>query len=191
MRRIIASVTTTLDGYMEGPNGEGDLGWLMPFVPESVPDNQAMLANEIDTILLGRRTYEGFAGYWPAEEGEFADVMNNPPKLVFASKGSLTETPWGDYGNAELVDEDVEARVRELKAGEGKDMVILASGGLASSFLNLGLVDELRINIVPVVLGEGKPYFRGVDKQVSLELVEAKPYPAGATGMTYRVKPSA
>jgi dihydrofolate reductase len=187
MRRIIASVNMTLDGYMEGPKGEGDLGWLMPFVPEQVPDNQAMLLDEIDTILLGSKTYRGFAGYWPFEEGEFADAMNKPPKLVFGSPGSLTETPWGEFGNAELVDADVEAKVRELKAGEGKDMVILASGGLMSSFLNAGLVDELRIGVCPVVLGDGTPYFRGIDKQVTLELAEAKPYPAGATLMTYNV----
>jgi dihydrofolate reductase len=188
MRRIIAHVNTTLDGYMEGPKGEGDLGWLMPYVPESVPDAQAMLVDEIDTILLGRRTYEGFASYWPFEEGEFADAMNNPLKLVFASPASLTETPWGDFGNAELVDRDVEGRVRELKAGAGKDMVISASGGLASSFLNLGLVDELRIGVCPVVLGKGLQYFRGIDEQVTLERTEAKPYPSGATLMTYNVK---
>jgi dihydrofolate reductase len=187
MRRIIASVNTTLDGYMEGPNGEGDLGWLMPHVPEAVPDSQQMLAKEIDTILLGRLTYQGLSQYWPFEEGEFADVMNNPPKIVFGSPGSLNEVTWGKYDNASLVDEDVEAKVRELKETDGKDMALVASGGLASSFLNLGLVDELRIVVCPVVLGEGKPYFRGIGKQVALELVEAKPYPGGATSMTYRV----
>src|SRR5512133_2825710 len=78
MRRIIASVNTTLDGYMEGPNGEGDLGWLMPFVPDGIPDNARLLGEETDAILLGRGTYHGFAGFWPTQEGEFADLMNLP-----------------------------------------------------------------------------------------------------------------
>src|SRR5262245_40092612 len=156
MRRIIASVNTSLDGCMEGPRGEGDLDWLMPFVPEGIPAVQRLLAEEIDTILLDRVTYRGFAGYWPEQADEFADLMHRHPQRRFASPGSLDATPWGDYGNARLIDTDVEQRVRALKAEPGKDMVILASGGLASSFLGLGLVDELRIAVVPVVLGAGK-----------------------------------
>jgi dihydrofolate reductase len=187
MRRIIASVNTTLDGYMEGPNGEGDLGWAMPFVPDALPDSARLLGEETDGILLGRGTYHGFAGYWPEQEGDFADLMNLPPKYVFASEGALAETPWGGYDNAHLVDRDVEATVRAMKAETGKDMAILASGGLVSSFLALGLVDELRITVCPVVLGEGKPYLRGVGRHVGLELVETKPYPAGGVLLTYRV----
>ena len=187
MRRIIASVNTTLDGFMEGPNGEGDLGWLMPFVPDALADNARLLGEETDAILLGRGTYHGFAGFWPTQEGEFADLMNLPPKYVFAGEGALDETPWGSFGNAHLIDRDVEVRVRALKAKQGKDMVILASGGLVSSLLGLGLVDELRIVVCPVVLGAGKPYLRGVGRTVDLELAESKPYPKGAVSLTYRV----
>ena len=190
MRRIIASVSTTLDGYMEGPGGEGDLGWLMPFVPDGIPDNARLLGEEADTILLGRGTYHGFAGFWPSQEGAFADLMNLPPKYVFAREGALPETPWGTHGNAHLVDRDVEARVRAMKAEDGGDMVILASGGLVSSFLNLGLVDELRIAVCPVVLGAGKRYLRGVDRIVELELVDSKPYPSGSVLLTYHTTSS-
>jgi dihydrofolate reductase len=187
MRRIIASASTTLDGYMEGPNGEGDLGWLMPFVPGSLADNARLLGEETDAILLGRGTYHGFAGFWPTQEGEFADLMNLPPKYVFASEGALTETPWGSFENAHLIDRDVEGRVRAMKAEDGRDMVILASGGLVSSLLGLGLVDELRIVVCPVVLGAGKPYLRGVGRILQLELAGSKPYPNGAVALTYRV----
>src|SRR5919199_4941412 len=103
MRRVVATVSTTLDGYMEGPNGEGDLGWLMPFVEDSLEDNARLLGGT-DTILLGRRTYEGFSQFWPEQEGEFADLMNKPTKLVFAGPGSLAEVRWGCYANAKLVD---------------------------------------------------------------------------------------
>jgi dihydrofolate reductase len=184
MRRIVATVNTTVDGFMEGPGGEGDLGWLMPFVEDGVADNARLLA-ETDTILLGRATYEGFSQYWPQQEDEFAALMNTPQKLVFAHPGSLDEVTWGRYGNARLVDHDVEQTVRELKEKDGKDMVLLASGGLASSFLELGLVDELQIVVVPVVLGSGKPYLRGVGRQVALELHAVQQYPKGSVRLTY------
>ncbi len=187
MRRIIASVNTTLDGYMEGPDGEGDLGWLMPFVPDGIADNARLLGEETDAILLGRGTYHGFAGFWPAQEGEFADLMNHPPKYVFSRGGALADPPWGSYDNAYLVEGDVEERVRAMKAEDGKDMVILASGGLVSSLLGLGLVDELRIAVCPVVLGAGKRYLRDVGRTVGLELLESKRYPGGGVLLTYRV----
>jgi dihydrofolate reductase len=185
MRRIVATANTTIDGFMEGPGGEGDLGWLMPFVEDGLADN-AQLLGGTDTILLGRLTYQGFSQYWPEQEDEFAALMNTPRKLVFAGPGSLSEVGWGKYDNAELVEQDVEQRVRELRAQDGKDLVILASGGLVSSLLPLGLVDELQIVVCPVLLGAGKRYLRGIDGQVGLELADAKPYPKGSVRLTYR-----
>jgi dihydrofolate reductase len=114
MRRIIASVVLTLDGYMEGPGGEGDLEWSTPFVEDILAE---VLHTETDAILLGRVTYQGFSTYWPFEQGELADLMNTPPKYVFASAGTLDETPWGKYANAYAIDQDVEARVRAEGAG--------------------------------------------------------------------------
>jgi dihydrofolate reductase len=190
MRKIITWVATTLDGYMEGPDGEGDLGWLVPYVAESIPDNSRLLGEEIDTILLGRITYQGFSQYWPFEKNDFADLMNTPPKLVFSSPGALEKVSWGTYDNATVVDHDVEETLRELKAKDGKDLVILASGGLVSSLLGTGLIDELRIVVCPVVLGAGKTYFRDIKEQVGLELVGVKTFPAGSALLTYRSRPS-
>ncbi|MGZ4385850.1 MAG: dihydrofolate reductase family protein [Gaiellaceae bacterium] len=112
--------------------------------------------------------------------------MNHPPKLVFASPGSLTEVGWGKYGNARLVDRNVQQTLRDLKARDGKDLVILASGGLVSSLLALDLVDELQIVVVPAVLGRGKPYLRGITDPLGLELVGLKRYPKGSVRLTYR-----
>lgn len=187
MREIITLVVTSLDGYMDGPSGDGDLDWCLPFVDESLPDTEAMLGGEIDTILLGRVTYEGFSQYWPNQEGDFADLMNKPPKLVFASPGALAEVPWGEPDNATLIDHDIEATLRELKAQDGKDMVILASGGLVSSLLGLGLVDELRLVVCPVALGTGKPYLRGLRQPIGLGLKDVKRYSNGAVLLTYRI----
>ena len=185
MRRIIATVNTSIDGYMEGPAGEGDLAWMMRFVEEGLADNAALLS-DLDAILLGRQTHHGFSQFWPFQQGEFADLMNRPPKYVFAGEGSLSEAAWGDYYNAKLVERNVEQTVRELKAEDGKALVVLASGGLASSLLGLGLIDELQHVVVPVVFGSGKPYFRGVVGPVGLELSEVKPYPGGSVRLTYR-----
>src|SRR5664279_1283357 len=112
--------------------------------------------------------------------------MNKPPKLVFSGHGALDKATWGSYDNAAVVDHDVEETLRDLKTKDGKAMVILASGGLVSSLLGTGLIDELRIVVCPVVLGAGKTYFREVKDQVGLELVDVKPFPAGSVLMTYR-----
>jgi dihydrofolate reductase len=185
MRRIIATANTSIDGYMEGPNGEGDLGWLMPFVEDSIVDNAALLGGA-GALLLGRLSYNGFSQYWPAQEGDFAALMNTPPKYVFASPGSLTKVTWGRYDNAILVDHDVEETVRGLKAQDGGDLVITASGGVVSSFLPLGLIDELQIVVVPVVVGAGKRYLRGVGVERAAELVDVKRYPKGSVRLTYK-----
>lgn len=185
MRRIIATANTTIDGYLEGPNGEGDLAWLMPFVEDITPDN-ANLLREIDAILLGRISYQGFSQHWPEQEDEFAALMNTPPKYVFASPGSLSEVTWGRYDNATLVDGGAEETVRELKSQDGRDLVILTSGGLVSSLLGLGLVDELQLVVVPVVLGAGRPYLRDLGKELAAELVHVKRYPKGSVRLTYR-----
>jgi dihydrofolate reductase len=186
VRKIIVSVHTTLDGYTEGANGE--LDWLQPLDEDGEADIASMLENEVDTILLGRVTYHGFSYFWPTAEGSFADLMNKTPKIVFARPGSITEVAWGDWGNVELINSDVKQRVQDLKAQKGKDMVTLGSANLVSSFLSLGLIDELRLQVHPVVLGAGKPLFQDIKERVGLELAQAKSYPTGSTLLTYRVK---
>lgn len=186
MRRIISSVVVTLDGFMEGPNGAGDIEWSGPYVDDIAADAIRLLSAANGGILLGRVTYEGFRTYWPFETGELADLMNTPPKYVVGSPGSMAETPWGELGNAQPIDRDVEARVRALKEQDGNDLVILASGGLASSLLDLGLVDEVQLLVVPLVLGNGKPYLHGISHPVALQLIDTNRYPLGSINLTYR-----
>jgi dihydrofolate reductase len=186
MRKIIAWVATTLDGYMEGSGGEGDLGWLMPFVEESLADNTALL-QETDTILLGRQTYHGFSQYWPSQDGPFADLMNTPTKIVVAHPGSLERVEWGGYDNVRLIDHDVPRQTGELKNADGRDIVILASGGLVSSLLATGLIDELRVVVCPVALGAGKTYLRNLASQIDLKLTGVQQYANGSVLLTYEV----
>jgi dihydrofolate reductase len=185
MRRIVTSAVITLDGYFEGPGGAGDLDWSAPYVEDILADAVNLLGDGTDAILLGRITYEGFSTYWPFEHGELADLMNTPPKYVFASTGALDETPWGEYSNAQLIDRDVEPRLREMKQRGGGNLVVLASGGLAASLLAFGLVDEVQLLVVPVALGAGKPYLHALSKPVGFELKDVTRYPLGSVRLTY------
>ena len=186
MRKIIASIHSTLDGFISGLNGE--LDWLMPLDEKGEADITHMLEKEVDTILLGRVSYEGFITYWPTADGHFADLMNKTPKIVFTKSGELKDVAWGDWGNIDLIDHNVEEKVKKLKAQDGKAMVTLGSATLVSSFLNLGFIDELRIQVHPVILGGGKPLFQDIKTRVVLELVNTKNYPSGSVLLTYSVK---
>jgi len=186
MGRLVAWVAVTLDGYMEGPGGEGDLGWLMPHVPESLPENMALLAHETDTILLGRNTYQGFSQFWPTQTGAYADLMNHIPKIVGAGAGNVEVAPWGEYPAAQVVDHEVDPAIRHLKTSDGSAITVLASGGLVSSLLSSRLVDEIRMQVCPVILGSGKRYLRDLRVPVHLTLVDTKPYPNGSILLTYQ-----
>jgi dihydrofolate reductase len=142
MRKIIVGVHMTLDGSMSGPEGGEDniVGWGLPGITDSTPDFQRYFES-IDRILFGRVTYEGLAQFWPTATGEFADYMNNIPKIVF-SRGGLKEVAWGEFKNISLIKENVEEEVKKLKAQTGKDMIIFASSKLVQSFTNAGLIDD-------------------------------------------------
>jgi dihydrofolate reductase len=153
---------------------------------EAAMADGAALLGSIDTILLGRVSYDGFSQYWPPATGEWADLMNRPPKVVFSRSGEAGPLPWGEFGNARLVAGPLAAEaVKELKAGEGGDMVLLASAGLTQSFSDLGLIDEYQIHVLPVLLGAGKLLFAGGHRR-QLGFVSAKSYPKGWVRLTYR-----
>jgi dihydrofolate reductase len=186
MRKIVASVNTTLDGRFTGPEGDRDnLEWAMANVEEAAADVVEMFEG-VDAILLGRVSYEGFAGYWPTQEGDVADLMNKTPKIVF-SDGSIDEVAWGDWGNARLVSGDVEAEVAKLKQEDGNDMVIFASGELVRRFSDAGLIDRYALVVHPTLLGSGEHLFETLVGRRELRLVSVKPYAAGAVQLVYDV----
>jgi dihydrofolate reductase len=188
MRQIIVGVHMTLDGSMSGPKGDEDniVSWGLPGIEDSTPDFQKYFES-IDTILLGRVTYQGLAQFWPTATGEFADYMNNIPKIVF-SKGGLDKVEWGAFDNISLIKENVEGEVKKLKEQAGKDMIIFASSKLVQSFTNAGLVDEYRIVVHPVILGSGKQLFDNINTRHDLKLKSVTPYKSGAVLFTYQVE---
>jgi dihydrofolate reductase len=182
MRRILAFLVVTVDGYYEGPNGEFD--W--PVVDEEFNEFGLRQLEEVDTLLFGRVTYEGMASYWPTPAAEQDDPrvaakMNTLPKLVVSR--TLDRADWA---NTRILRDDVAAELTRLKQQPGKDIAIFGSSDLVVSLLGMGLVDELRIMVHPVVLGAGRSLFRTAPERFSLQLVEARPFRSGSVLLTYR-----
>jgi dihydrofolate reductase len=182
MRKILAFLVVTVDGYYEGPNGEFD--W--PVVDEEFNEFGLRQLEEVDTLLFGRVTYEGMAAYWPTpaaqqDDPRVAARMNTLPKLVVSR--TLDRTDWA---NTRIVKGDVAAELTSLKQQPGKDIAIFGSSDLVVSLLGMGLVDELRIMVHPVVLGAGRSLFRTAPERMQLHLVEAWPFRSGSVLLTYR-----
>ena len=158
----------SLDGFFAGPNGE--LDWFV--WDEVLKDYSISTLSVVDTLLFGRVTYELMAGYWPSateEDPVIAKGMNTLQKIVFSR--SLKSADWN---NSRVVREVIPEEIMQLKQQAGKDMVIYGSGSLVSAFANLGLIDEYRFIVNPVVLGSGKPLFKGFKDRFNLKLLEAR-----------------
>jgi len=192
MRKVILQEFVTLDGLAAGPNDNVD------YVPASTEGDksfgleQMKLMNTTDTILLGRVTYEMFAGHWPkitkGKEKAFADKLNSIPKIVFSK--TIESAPWGDWEEAKVVKNSAAKEVTKLKQRSGKSMVIWGSISLAQSLMKEGLIDEYRLVVCPVVLGSGRPLFLDQVDSFGLKLQEAKTFDLGAVQLKYKPAPA-
>jgi dihydrofolate reductase len=197
MRKVIVSEFVTLDGVMEDPGGAEGFehgGWSIRLGSEEQERFKFDELASADALLLGRKTYEGFAAAWPimmdayegprrAELQEYADMMNSYPKHVVST--TLQEPlEW----NATLVKGDVAGEVSKLKRQPGEDILVFGSGDLVNTLIQHGLVDEYRLMIFPVVLGSGKRLFREASEKRALELVDSKTFETGVLYLTYRPK---
>jgi dihydrofolate reductase len=186
MRKLIYSMTVSLDGFIAGPDGAID--W-------SAPDEELFLfhtqqVQETGVQLCGRRLYETML-YWEtaqesplaAEQVEFAQIWKALPKVVFST------TLQSVVGNTRLATGGVGEEVSRLTEQPGKDIAV-GGAGLASTCMKLGLIDEYRLFVSPVVLGGGTPYFPTLDEQMSLELVETQTFGSRVVYLRYRVSPA-
>ncbi|MGH8017291.1 MAG: dihydrofolate reductase family protein [Opitutaceae bacterium] len=188
MRKIIAGLQVTVDGFIEGPNGEIDWidTWEDPFD----------LLPQIDACILGGRMYSGYEQYWAAIQANPGGVLPFTGKV--ASKGEIdyarfaSKTPHivlsttlgkVDWKNT-LVVRDIE-EIRKIKDQPGKDMHAVGGATLVSSLMNRKLIDELRLVVHPIVLGGGKPLFKDVKARHPLKLTETKPLRSGMVRLTY------
>ena len=185
MRKIFSFITATLDGYYEGPGGEFD--W--PIADEEFSEFSLDQLDEVDTLLFGRVTYQGMAEYWPTpaaqkDDPEIAPRMNRISKIVISR--TLDKAEWA---NTRLIKDNVRAELTKLKQLPGGDIAIFGSSSLTVSLLQWGLIDELRIMVNPVALGDGKSVFRTAAERIHLKLLKARPFKSGNVLLSYRPDP--
>ncbi|GAA1295987.1 hypothetical protein Psi02_12020 [Planotetraspora silvatica] len=182
MRNIFLFMMTSLDGYYAGPNGEID--WHN--VDEEFNQFAADQLAEVDTLLFGRVTYQGMASWWPtpmAKESDpvIAEKMNGIAKLVVS-----TTLDSADWANTRLLRDGMADEIARLKRRPGKDIAIFGSSELTVSLLRLGLVDELRIMVAPVVLGDGRSLFGTAENRIGMELLRTRSFRSGNVLLHYR-----
>lgn len=184
MRKIILSLATSFDGFIEGPNREID--WITFTEETGIALNQFLM--EVDTIMYGRVSYELWGNYTPPEsnsdfEKDFYSRVSKMKKYVFTSSKKKFE------GNPVVVNADIFQAIEKLKREPGKDIWLFGGSGLVSTFMNLNLIDEFRIAVFPVILGDGNPMFKDIKHRVNLKLLDIKQGAAGIVEFNYeRVK---
>jgi len=190
MRKIIVTMWMTLDGYIAGLNGEMD--WIGEIYDEAMGRYETDLVSQADTLLLGRVTYQSFAGSWPsvpdnpnATEGEkiYARILNAMRKVVVSR--TLESVDWN---NSTLMKEVMPEEIERLKQEPGRDIVIYGSASLVRALTNLGLIDEYQILVHPVILGAGKPLFQDIEDRVKLQLVSSITHSSGVVLLTYQLR---
>jgi dihydrofolate reductase len=174
VRRVVAAVYVSLDGVVENPS------WTMPYWNDELARFQKELLFSSDALLLGRVTYQGFAAAWPnmTDEDGFADRMNSLPKFVATT--TLEQAGW----NATLLTTEVVDQVRALKEQPGQNLLVYGSAELLDTLTRAGLVDEYRLMVFPVVLGQGKRLFND-GATAALRLADAQTTATGVAILTY------
>lgn len=169
MGKLVMWNLTTLDGRFEGPR-PWDLAFHEYAWGKELERFSLEQAREVGALVFGRRTYEGMAAYWSAEEGETADFMNAVPKYVFSR--TLERADWA---HSTLLKEEPGDAVARLKEEAEKDLFVFGSADLSATLIRHGLFDEYRLGLVPVTLGEGTPLFAPGAAPLRLQLRESRP----------------
>jgi dihydrofolate reductase len=186
MRKLIYSMGVSLDGFIAGPDGEID--WSAP--DEELHRFHNQQAREVGAELYGRRLYETMIPWETADERqsapeyvlEFARIWKGIPRIVFSKTLEKVE------GNATLVRDGVAEEVAKLREQPGKDIAV-GGAGLASTCIELGLVDEYQVFVSPVVVGGGTPFFPALEERIDLELVETRTFGSRVVYLRYRRAP--
>jgi dihydrofolate reductase len=187
MRKIISFMHVSLDGFVAGLNGE--MNWIT--MDDEIFEDAIALAATTDTAVYGRTTYQMMESYWPTvlinptatkNELHHAEWVENINKIVFST--SLEKAEWN---NTRLIRRNIKEEVTKLKQQPGKSMMIFGSPRLTHSFMQMGLIDEYRININPVLLGNGIPLFKNISDRINLKLLKAKIFESGVVGFHYSV----
>jgi dihydrofolate reductase len=184
VRTLIVTEFVTLDGVMEAPGGEPTHphgGWVGDYFSDEVGAYKQAELFEAEIHLLGRKTYESFAGAWPDYEGDMAVRMNSMPKIVVSN--TLSDPGWT---NTTVLSGDAVAGVRALKENGDGPLLIAGSATLVHAMLDNDLVDELRLMVFPVTIGEGLRVFSGTIKKSPWVIADTQSFPSGVRVDAYR-----
>ena len=180
MGKLFSFNMMTIDGFFEG--AKWDLSWHR--VDDEFNEFAIAQLNEIGTLLFGRVTYEGMAGYWPSvdatkDDPEVASLMNHIPKIVFSK--TLNKAEWE---NTTLIRDDIAREVTNLKKQSAKDLAVFGSANLMSGLMQMDLIDEHRVIVNPVILGAGTPLFQ-TKVQLNLKLLRTRVFGNGNVLLCY------
>jgi dihydrofolate reductase len=188
MRKLIVEEWVSLDGYVADKNGQLDFfTHLTPDQNKYSDADQLKFLETIDTILMGRKTYELFVDFWPGatiDKEVIADKLNETKKIVFSN--TMTKAPWGQWAEAEIISGDVIAAVKKLKLLPGKDMVMWGSISVAQSLMKENLIDEYHIQLCPVLTAGGRSLFTPQINPSQLNLLEVRHYDTGTVFLNYQ-----
>lgn len=177
MKQIILNLAMSLDGFIEGPNGETD--WC---IMDDDMDFDAFL-DSIDTILYGRISYEQWGNYQPDENAEKTEkemwaAIHSKNKVVFSHQSKTDK-------NAIYISDNIAEKMAEIKQNAKKDLWLYGGAHLIKTFIGLGLIDVYKISVHPVVLGSGKPLFESIKDRIPLKLTDTKIFRSGVVELTY------
>lgn len=175
MRKVILSIMVSVEGYIEGPND--DITWHV--WDDEMSEYMMGFFKTFDSFIYGRKSSELMINYWPDQAGEFADTMNEMPKIVFSR--TLDNVTW----NSQLVKESAYLEIQKQKKLPRTNTVLFAGADIASTFIEHDLTDECRLTVNPVLLGGGTPLFKDVKDPFSLNLLQTKSFQCGNSLLWY------
>ena len=182
MRKLILNLAITLDGFIEGPNGEID--WLVRDPDVDFGDILSEILSDKDAIFYGRVSYDKWGKFTPDDASQKIKdaykLMHSMQKYVF----SKTQT--GDDTDAVFIKSDIEDKILEIKRQPGKNIWLYGGAKIITTLMNLGLVDEFRLAVHPVVIGKGKPLFQNIEDRHKLKLIDVEGYKSGVVLMKYK-----
>ena len=183
-RRVVANFSLSLDGRVNGAGGDFDMGWIVPHaITDTAREQMISVTQPATTVLLGRKNYQGFAGYWPSvadnasadpRDRAFSRWLNTVEKVVFSS--TLKQAPWQ---NSRIVNAEPAAVVGELRGRDGGDIIVLASGSVIKALLRADALDRLSITLCPEIAGGGARLLDDLPAS-SWRLRQSKPTESGA-----------
>ena len=185
MRNLIFFMHTSLDGFVSGLDGEMD--WIK--LDDEMFDFVATMTDSADTALYGRITYEMMEGYWPKageqpnatkHDKEHSAWYNKVPKVVLSR--TINET---GLINTKVISDQLTDNINKIKNQEGKNILIFGSPAASQSLLSLGLIDEFWLFVNPILLGQGKPLFKGINETIKLKLADSKTFSCGVIALHY------